>query len=154
VLGHCLTFKQGVDISYFINNLPGGSSTADFRSDDASGSTSQAANIQEALEAGKPQPGGLGHKILTLVNNTSKCSGTATANNAQHTVTRGAPVVQCTAGIPYTWVCLDGPVQLDKLHDRVCNKQSIILLKDKPWQSAACYLPIYICCRLPSVADG
>jgi predicted ABC-class ATPase len=37
---------EAVDISDFINNLPGGSSTAAFRSDDASGSTSQAANIQ------------------------------------------------------------------------------------------------------------
>eukprot|EP00775_Hariotina_reticulata_P003955 gene3955-4208_t len=43
---------EGVDISFFINNLPGGSSTAAFRSDDASGSTSQAASIQEVLEAG------------------------------------------------------------------------------------------------------
>jgi predicted ABC-class ATPase len=37
---------EAVDISPFINNLPGGSSTTAFRSDDASGSTSQAANIQ------------------------------------------------------------------------------------------------------------
>lgn len=36
----------GVDISPFINGLPAGRSTADFSSDDASGSTSQAANIQ------------------------------------------------------------------------------------------------------------
>ncbi|WIA16375.1 hypothetical protein OEZ85_013071 [Tetradesmus obliquus] len=43
---------EAVDISNFINNLPGGSSTVAFRSDDASGSTSQAANIQEALELG------------------------------------------------------------------------------------------------------
>ncbi|KAF6256247.1 hypothetical protein COO60DRAFT_1640911 [Scenedesmus sp. NREL 46B-D3] len=43
---------EAVDISPFINNLPGGSSTTAFRSDDASGSTSQAANIQEALELG------------------------------------------------------------------------------------------------------
>ena len=35
-----------VDISPFINNLPLGRSTSDFSSDDASGSTSQAANIQ------------------------------------------------------------------------------------------------------------
>jgi hypothetical protein len=38
--------SQGVDISPFINNLPGGTPTNSFRSDDASGSTSQAANIQ------------------------------------------------------------------------------------------------------------
>jgi predicted ABC-class ATPase len=43
---------EGVDISAFIGELPGGRCTDDFRSDDASGSTSQAANIVEALEAG------------------------------------------------------------------------------------------------------
>ncbi len=41
-----------VDISPFIRDLPGGRSTRNFRTDDASGSTSQAANIVEALEAG------------------------------------------------------------------------------------------------------
>lgn len=43
---------EGVDISPFIAELPGGRSTEAFRSDDASGSTSQAANIVEAVEAG------------------------------------------------------------------------------------------------------
>ncbi|NBD14850.1 MAG: ATPase [Cyanobacteria bacterium] len=42
----------GVDISPFINQLPQGRSTTDFSSTNASGSTSQAANIVEALEAG------------------------------------------------------------------------------------------------------
>jgi predicted ABC-class ATPase len=42
----------GVDISGFIGDLPGGQSTADFSTPNASGSTSQAANIAEALEAG------------------------------------------------------------------------------------------------------
>ncbi|MGM0575362.1 MAG: ABC-ATPase domain-containing protein [Myxococcota bacterium] len=41
-----------VDISPFIDNLPFGRDTRAFRSDDASGSTSQAANIAEALEVG------------------------------------------------------------------------------------------------------
>lgn len=41
-----------VDISPFINNLPFGQDTTDFSTDDASGSTSQASNIIEALEAG------------------------------------------------------------------------------------------------------
>jgi predicted ABC-class ATPase len=41
-----------VDISPFISNLPYGKSTADFSTPDASGSTSQAANIMEALEVG------------------------------------------------------------------------------------------------------
>ncbi|KAL8446195.1 hypothetical protein Emed_005150 [Eimeria media] len=41
-----------VDISPFINNLPFGRSTTSFSSADASGSTSQAANIMEALEFG------------------------------------------------------------------------------------------------------
>lgn len=40
----------GVDISPFINRLPQGRSTQCFSSDNASGSTSQAANIIEALE--------------------------------------------------------------------------------------------------------
>ncbi|KAK0314264.1 hypothetical protein LTR91_001060 [Friedmanniomyces endolithicus] len=41
-----------VDISPFISNLPGGKDTHHFTTNDASGSTSMAANIQEALEAG------------------------------------------------------------------------------------------------------
>lgn len=40
------------DISPFISNLPFGKSTDAFSSADASGSTSQAANIMEALEFG------------------------------------------------------------------------------------------------------
>ncbi len=42
----------GVDISPFINDLPQGRSTTHFSTANASGSTSQAANIIEALEAG------------------------------------------------------------------------------------------------------
>ena len=42
----------GVDISPFINNLPGGKDTGHFSTENASGSTSQAANVMEALEAG------------------------------------------------------------------------------------------------------
>lgn len=54
---------EGVDISPFINNLPFGRDTTSFRTDDASGSTSQAANIMEALEAGT--------KLLLLDEDTS-----------------------------------------------------------------------------------
>ncbi len=43
---------EGVDIRPFINHLPSGSNPATFRTDNASGSTSQAANIIEALEVG------------------------------------------------------------------------------------------------------
>jgi predicted ABC-class ATPase len=43
---------EGVDISPFISNLPHNKSTTAFRSQDASGSTSQAANIIEAMEGG------------------------------------------------------------------------------------------------------
>jgi predicted ABC-class ATPase len=43
---------QGVDISPFIRNLPNGQDTVAFRTANASGSTSQAANIMEAVEAG------------------------------------------------------------------------------------------------------
>lgn len=39
------------DISLFINNLPNGKDTAKFTSENASGSTSQAANIVEAIES-------------------------------------------------------------------------------------------------------
>ena len=36
----------------FINDLPNGKDTSAFRTEDASGSTSQAANVVEAMEAG------------------------------------------------------------------------------------------------------
>ncbi|MEM7032619.1 MAG: ABC-ATPase domain-containing protein, partial [Chloroflexota bacterium] len=42
----------GVDISPFINHLPNGVTTTAFSTDNASGSTSQAANIVEALDMG------------------------------------------------------------------------------------------------------
>jgi predicted ABC-class ATPase len=47
--GRCIV---GCDIHAFIDALPGGRSTVAFTSEDASGSTSQAASIIEALEAG------------------------------------------------------------------------------------------------------
>ncbi len=43
---------EKVDISPFISNLPYGKDTNSFSTEDASGSTSQAANILESLEAG------------------------------------------------------------------------------------------------------
>jgi predicted ABC-class ATPase len=43
---------EGVDIRPFIDNLPTGGEAAAFRTENASGSTSQAANIVEALELG------------------------------------------------------------------------------------------------------
>jgi predicted ABC-class ATPase len=43
---------KNVDISMFIRNLPNGKNTAAFQTEDASGSTSQAANVMEAVEAG------------------------------------------------------------------------------------------------------
>lgn len=43
---------RNVDISMFIHDLPNGKDTASFYSEDASGSTSQAANVVEAMEAG------------------------------------------------------------------------------------------------------
>lgn len=43
---------QKTDISMFIRNLPNGRDTAAFYTEDASGSTSQAANTVEAMEAG------------------------------------------------------------------------------------------------------
>lgn len=47
--GRCVT---KVDISPFVNNLPFGQDTTKFSSENASGSTSQAANIMEALALG------------------------------------------------------------------------------------------------------
>ena len=41
---------EGVNISPFINNLPFGKPTNNFSTECASGSTSQSANIMEALE--------------------------------------------------------------------------------------------------------
>lgn len=43
---------QNTDISMFINHLPNKKDTVSFTTEDASGSTSQAANIVEAIEAG------------------------------------------------------------------------------------------------------
>ncbi len=43
---------RGTDISMFIRNLPSGRNTSCFYTEDASGSTSQAANTVEAMEAG------------------------------------------------------------------------------------------------------
>jgi predicted ABC-class ATPase len=43
---------NGTDISGLVNTLPGGKSTQEFRTQNASGSTSQAANFFEALELG------------------------------------------------------------------------------------------------------
>lgn len=43
---------QKVNISPFINNLPNNKYTSKFSTDNASGSTSQAANVMEALESG------------------------------------------------------------------------------------------------------
>lgn len=44
-------FIKNTDISLFINNLPNGKNTKKFCSDNASGSTSQAANIIEGIES-------------------------------------------------------------------------------------------------------
>ena len=43
---------KDTDISMFINDLPNGKDTKTFSTEDASGSTSQAANVVEAMEAG------------------------------------------------------------------------------------------------------
>lgn len=45
-------FVENCDISPFISNVPSGLDTTSFSTEDASGSTSQAANITEALEVG------------------------------------------------------------------------------------------------------
>jgi predicted ABC-class ATPase len=45
-------YISNTDISLFINHLPGGGDTTSFSTEDASGSTSQAANVVEGIEAG------------------------------------------------------------------------------------------------------
>lgn len=47
--GRCV---KNDDISMFVNNLPNGKETGSFYTEDASGSTSQAANVIEAMESG------------------------------------------------------------------------------------------------------
>ena len=47
---------QKTDISMFINDLPNGKDTVKFCTEDASGSTSQAANVVEGIEAGGVPP--------------------------------------------------------------------------------------------------
>lgn len=47
--GRCV---KNDDISMFVNNLPNGKETRSFYTEDASGSTSQAANVIEAMESG------------------------------------------------------------------------------------------------------
>lgn len=54
---------QQVDISMFINHLPNGTDTKCFFTEDASGSTSQAANVIESIEAGS--------KVLLIDEDTS-----------------------------------------------------------------------------------
>ena len=56
-------FIKNTDISMFINHLPNGKNTTDFSTDDASGSTSQAAGVVESIEAGS--------KVLLLDEDTS-----------------------------------------------------------------------------------
>ncbi len=58
--GRCV---HAEDISRFIQNLPQGRSTTNFSSEDASGSTSQAANVTEAIDSGS--------KLLLLDEDTS-----------------------------------------------------------------------------------
>ena len=58
--GRCI---EKVDITPFISNLPFGRDTAQFSTENASGSTSQAANIMEALE--------MGSKLLLIDEDTS-----------------------------------------------------------------------------------
>src|SRR5699024_12753296 len=50
--GRCI---HQVDISMFISNLPSGTDTRNFVTENASGSTSQAANTVEALAGGKSE---------------------------------------------------------------------------------------------------
>ncbi len=75
--GRCVS---GVDIQPFISDLPFGASTDFFSSDNASGSTSQAANIVEALEAGS--------RLLLLDEDTSATNFMIRDSRMQHLVAK------------------------------------------------------------------
>ncbi|MEM6613586.1 MAG: ABC-ATPase domain-containing protein [Cyanobacteria bacterium P01_C01_bin.72] len=70
----------GVDISPFINHLPQERSTTKFHTTNASGSTSQAANIIEALEAGS--------KLLLIDEDTSATNFTIRDRRMQVLITK------------------------------------------------------------------
>ena len=69
------------DISLFINRLPSGRDTSRFSTLDASGSTSQAANISEALEAGS--------KVLLMDEDTSATNFMVRDELMQSVIARG-----------------------------------------------------------------
>lgn len=78
----------GVDIQPFISHLPMGRETSAFSSENASGSTSQAANIMEALEAGS--------SLLLLDEDTSATNFMIRDSRMQHLVAR-----QCEPITPF-----------------------------------------------------
>lgn len=73
-------FIRDVDISSLLSNLPGGKDTSKFRTDNASGSTSQAANIMEALE--------LNSRLLLIDEDTSATNLLIRDHKVQKIVTR------------------------------------------------------------------
>ncbi len=73
-------FIRDVDISSLLSNLPGGKDTSKFRTDNASGSTSQAANIMESLE--------LNSKLLLIDEDTSATNLLIRDHKVQKIVTR------------------------------------------------------------------
>lgn len=77
-----------VDISPFISKLPGGRDTKRFSTDDASGSTSMAANIQEALETGC--------KTL-LIDEDSSATNLLVRGQRMHLLTRHEPITPLIA---------------------------------------------------------
>lgn len=70
----------GVNISPFINNLPHGKDTRFFTTENASGSTSQAANVMEALE--------IGAKVLLIDEDTSATNFMIRDDRMQQLVTK------------------------------------------------------------------
>ncbi len=71
---------EKVDISAFISDLPMGKETENFSTEDASGSTSQAANILEALE--------MGAELLLIDEDTSATNFMIRDNRMQHLVAK------------------------------------------------------------------
>jgi hypothetical protein len=91
----------GVDISAMIGELPGGRRTDDFSTPNASGSTSQAANIAEALEIGTSLL--LVDEDTSATNSwsaTSGCGPSSATNRSPPSSTSSAPSTRTSASPP------------------------------------------------------
>ena len=131
------------DISLFINHLPNGRDTTRFSTLDASGSTSQAANIAEALEAGS--------RLLLLDEDTSASNFMVRDELMQAVITRDQePITPFLERAMDLWqkasislilvvgscgsyfYIADQVVQMDAYHAKDITEQAKAVLKDRP----------------------